>query len=141
MGIVKKDTSKPCGNEFQNDVISILDDYGYDILDLRYIEDIKQVVVTISGVVLFATETDLSISFEINLVPSDAGNLILILSTHINPKKIHLTDCFVITTNPKGEKIAVFGEDAKEAYYSDLMTEGNKYMKILTSPNIKFYEC
>jgi len=143
MGIVKKESIDKCGNGFQNGVIEILDGYGFEISDLRYIEDVKQVVITIMGFVIFVSEDELTISFEISNAPERVANIVLILTEYINPKKIHVTDSFIITKDLKGEKTAVFGPDAKEIYKKDIAeyAYNNEYMNILTSPNIKFYKC
>ena len=146
MGIIRKDTNDVSGlKPIQVGVLSILDEYGYEIADLRLIEELDQIVVTIRGMVLFVRPSDVTISFEINTTPDIVANLILILATIINPSDIHVTDSFVITLNPKGEKIAVFGKDAQEVYEKDLATANGyndkRYYDILTSPNIKFYEC
>jgi hypothetical protein len=144
MGIVKVD--KHDVNKiavFQSAVLATLDEYDYDIADLRYIEELKQIVITIKGVVLFVTEIDISISFEINIKPDFVANLILILAERIAASKIHVTDSFLITTDAKGKKIAVFGSDAQEIYERDLGLETyhNKYFDILTNSSIKFYDC
>jgi hypothetical protein len=144
MGIVKVD--KHDVNKiavFQSAVLATLDEYDYDIADLRYIEELKQIVITIKGVVLFVTEIDISISFEINIKPDFVANLILILAERIAASKIHVTDSFLITTDAKGKKIAVFGSDAQEIYERDLGLETytNKYFNILTNNKIKFYDC
>jgi len=144
MTIEKRDSNNLSGyNPFQVVVISILEDYDYDIVDIRYISEVKQVVITIKGMVLFVTPIDISLSFEINTMPDIVGNLILILAQQIPPKNIYVTDSFIITTDLKGEKIAVFGKDAKEVYERDLVrnTYDDQYFKILTSDVIKFYEC
>jgi hypothetical protein len=144
MGIVKVD--KHDVNKiavFQSAVLATLDEYDYDIADLRYIEELKQIVITIKGVVLFVTEKDISISFEINIKPDFVANLILILVERVVATKIHVTDSFLITTDTKGKKIAVFGSDAQEIYERDLGLETytNKYFNILTNNKIKFYDC
>jgi hypothetical protein len=145
MGILKRNTKKVYDDysDFQLGVISILDDYDYEILDLRYIEEFKQMVVTLKGVVIFISPTDLSLSFEINQTPDKAANFILILAEKVAPENIHITDSFIITTDTKGKKIAVFGPDAQEIYHRDLAYESytNGYMRVLMSPNIKFYNC
>lgn len=144
MGIVKKDTGNVDDlSSFQVGVLTLLEEYDYEIVDLRYIEEIKQLVVTIKGIVIFVTPEELTISFEINMTPDIVANLILILADRILPKNIHITDSFIITRNPKGEKIAVFGKDAQDIYERDLANEvyDKKYYDILTSVNVKFYEC
>jgi hypothetical protein len=145
MAIVKRKTENVEGyTPFQLGIISILDDYDYHILDMRYIEAYKQIVVTIAGLVIFITPTDVSISFEITTTPDQVGNFILILAETIDPKAIHITDSFIITRDDKGQKIAVFGPDAQAAYENDLVAQeryNNGYMKILTSPNVKFFNC
>lgn len=144
MGIVKRDVNNWDGfDAFQFEVLTILDEYGYEIADLRYIEELKQIVITIQGMVIFVTREDVSVSFEINITPDIVANLILILAAQININNIHITDSFIITKNPKGENIAVFGPDAQEIYERDLTSEtyNNKYFNVLMSPNIKFYDC
>jgi hypothetical protein len=144
MGIIKKDMNNVSDlTAFHIGVINILDEYGYDIADLRYIEELSQLVITIKGMVLFVTLKEITISFEINTTPDIVANLILILAEKIQSSRIHVTDSFIITRNPKGEKIAVFGHDAQELYERDLASEvyDKKYYDILTSSSIKFYEC
>lgn len=144
MGIEKRSAENVEGyTPFQLGVISILDDYDYHILDMRYMEEQKQIVVTIAGLVLFITPTDVSLSFEITTTPDQVGNLVLILSETMDPKSIHITDSFIITKDAKGQKIAVFGPDAQAAYQNDLAREtyNNSYIKILTSPHVKFFNC
>jgi hypothetical protein len=145
MAIIKRKTRDVYDDysKFQIGVIEKLDEYDYEILDLRYIEEFKQVVITLKGAVLFITPSDLSISFEINRTPDSVANFILILSEKVKPSKIHITDSFIITTDTKGKKIAVFGSDAIEIYKRDLATDSfnNGYMRVLMSPNIKFYQC
>lgn len=144
MAIIKKDVNDVNDySPFQLGVISILDDYDYDILDLRYIEEFKQIVITISGIVMFITPEDLSVSFEITTTPDVVANLILILADRIPAKLIHVTDSFIITKDTKGEKIAVFGSDAKAVYETDLARNAyhNRYLNVLMSPNVKFYNC
>lgn len=145
MAIVKKDVNDVNDySAFQLGVISILDDYDYEILDLRYIEEFKQIVVTIAGLVIFISPEDMSISFEITTTPDGVANLILILTERIPAKLIHVTDSFIITTDVKNEKIAVFGSDAQSAYEYDLVKRfrsHHEYMNVLTSPNVKFYNC
>ena len=144
MGIVKQDVSDLANcSAVQVGVLTILDEYDYSIADLRYIEEYDQLIITMKGVVLFVSLDEVSISFEINSTPDFVANLILILSERIPPKLIHITDSFIITRNPKGEQIAVFGEDAQEIYERDLAHETyhNKYFDILMSPNVKFFKC
>ena len=144
MGIIKKNVKdiNDC-SDFQIGVMSILDSYDYEIMDIRYIEEFKQLVVTIQGLVLFITEEDVSISFEISTGPHTVANLILILAESIPAKNLHLTDSFIITKDIKGNKIAVFGPDAQEIYERDLAREtyNNKWFKFLMSPDLKFYDC
>jgi hypothetical protein len=145
MGIVKKNVDDVDDySAFQLGVISILDDYDYDILDLRYIEEFKQIVITIAGLVLFITPNEISISFEITTMPEFVANLILILAERIPTKVIHVTDSFIITKDTKGERIAVFGSDAQAVYQHDLASrfrDQNDYLNVLKSPNVKFYNC
>ena len=145
MGIVKKNVNDVNDySAFQLGVISILDDYDYDILDLRYIEEFKQIVITISGLILFVTPNEISISFEITTMPEYVSNLILILAERIPTKLIHVTDSFIITKDTKGERIAVFGSDAQTVYEHNLATQfrhQNDYLNVLKSPNVKFYNC
>jgi hypothetical protein len=145
MGITKRSTKQVYDDysDFQLGVIEILDEYDYEILDLRYIEEFKQIVITLKGLVLFVTQSDVSISFEINKTPDTAANFILILSEKVSPKNIHVTDSFIITQDVKGKNIAVFGPDAQEIYRRDLAYESynNGYLRVLMSPNIKFYKC
>lgn len=144
MGIIKKDAKNPEGLEsLHYGVLDILGEYDYSIADLRYIEELKQLVITIKGIVIFVTPKDITISFEINTMPDVVAKLILILSKKIDPEIIDVNDSFIITRNMRGEKIAVFGEDAQDIYERDLVNEvyDKKYYDILTSTSIKFYEC
>lgn len=145
MGTVKTGENELLNvSEFQTGALEILESYDYEIADLRYIEELKQIVVTIIGVVIFITPDDISLSFEINSIPEFVANLILILSEQINPKNIHVTDSFIITTSTSGEKTAVFGEDAKMIRNQDLsktLYKRSQYMDILTDKSIKFYNC
>jgi hypothetical protein len=95
------------------------------------------------GIVLFITETDVSVSFEISITPDIVGNLILILSEKILPKTIHITDSFIISLDDKGKRIAIFGDDAQTLYEKQLasQTYNNKFFKILTSEHTRFYNC
>lgn len=144
MGIVKKvaydyDDYTP----FQEGVLEILDEYDYEILDLRYIEEYQQVVATLKGLVMFITPEDVSLAFEISQTPVKVANLTLILAERIDTKHIHLTDSFIITKDSNGNNIAVFGPDAEEIYKVDLAKQAYdpKYLAILVSPNVKFYKC
>lgn len=144
MGIVKKDfNDRTLYSPFQLGVLSILDEYDYTIADTRYIEEFKQIVVTIQGLVLFITPEDVSISFEIKTTPDIVATIILILAERIRSQNIHVTDSFIITKDIKGEKIAVFGSDAQAAYETGLAREAykNDYIGVLMSPNVKFYNC
>lgn len=145
MGTVKTGETELLNlSAFQTGALEILESYDYEIADLRYIEELKQIVVTIIGVVIFITPDDISLSFEINSIPEFVANLILILSEQINPKNIHVTDSFIITTSTSGEKTAVFGEDAKMIRNQDLsktLYKRSQYMDILTDKSIKFYNC
>jgi hypothetical protein len=144
MGIVKKDVNdRESYSPFQLGVLSILDEYDYVIADTRYIEEFKQIVITIHGIVLFITPEEISISFEITTTPDAVAALILILAERIQPKNIHVTDTFIITKDVKGNKIAVFGPDAQAVYQTDLAREAyrNDYISVLMSPNVKFYDC
>ena len=144
MGIVKKEANNLEDlNAFQIAVIDIIESFDYELLDLRYIEELKQVIVTLHGVVLFITPTDISLSFEINITPDAAGNLILILAEKIPTSHIYITDSFIITSDEKGNKLALFGKDAHEAYNKGLSQEmyNPTYLNILMNPNIKFFEC
>jgi hypothetical protein len=143
MSKAEKDTivlEESC-NSFQLGVLDILEEYDYEILDLRYMEHVDHLVITILGLVIFVTKTSISISFEVNSSPECVGNLILILSEHINPKLIHITDSFTITTDSNGKNIAIFGPDAKEISQNRDIEERLKYINILSSPYVKFYEC
>jgi hypothetical protein len=144
MGIVKKDfNDRVSYSPFQLSVLSILDEYNYTIADTRYIEELKQIVVTIQGLVLFITPEDISISFEITTTPDVVATTILILTEKIKSKNINVTDSFIITQDVKGNKIAVFGSDAQSVYETDLARKAykNDYIGVLMSPNVKFYNC
>lgn len=144
MGIVKKDVNDRVSySSFQLGVLSILDEYDYTIADIRYIEELKQMVITIQGIVLFITPNEISVSFEITTTPDVVATLILILAEKIESKNIHVTDSFIITKDVKGDKIAVFGPDAQKVYETDLARETyrNDYIGILMSPNVKFFNC
>lgn len=145
MGILKKNVNEDYKQyyPFQIRVLELLDEYNYEILDLRYLEDIEQIVATLNGVVLFITQSEVSISFEVSHLPEDVSNFILILAEHVNPKYIHVTDSFTITQDTKGQNIAIFGKDAKIIQTKDLIKEiyNPKYLAILANPNIKFYNC
>jgi hypothetical protein len=154
MGIVKRDAAaKEDYTAFQLAVISVLDEYDYVIVDLRYIEELKQIVITLNwnaefkkeqkGIVLFISPNEISLSFEISTTPDVIANLVLILSERIIPSKIHITDSFIITKDIKNKMVAVFGEDAQEIYEKDLAngSYNNQYVKILTDPSVVFYDC
>lgn len=142
MGIVKKNLNDYDNfNKMQQVVISKLLEYDFDIADLRLIEDIDQLVITLPGIVMFIDSHDAAISFEIDKTPDFVSNLILILTEVLPSNKIHITDSFVITENIKGKKIAVFGNDAKEIYKKDMVQDSARYYRILTSPSVKFYNC
>lgn len=128
---------------FQIGVLDVLEEYDYTLADITYIESIKQLIVTMKGIVLFVTETEISMSFEVSTTPDVVGNLVLILSEKIPPKSIHITDSFIISLDDKGKKIAVFGDDAQSLYRKQLkdQTYDNKFLKILTSEYTKFYNC
>lgn len=144
MGIVKRDINNVDGlSILQSTVLNILSEYDYEIADLRYIEELKQVIITIKGIVLFVDINDMSMSFEINASPETVSTIILILAEKIKSTIIHVTDSFYITDDIKGNKIALFGSDAKKVYERGLINndEDNKYLNILRNENIKFYEC
>ena len=147
MGIVKKDMEKLDDERytpFQVGVLSILDEYDYEILDLRYIEEFNQVVVTANGFVLFIQPEDITLSFEVSMTPEKVSNLSLILAETVSPKRIHITDNFIIVPDSQGANMAVFGPDAEELYKQEIAkarTTNSKYLAILMSPKVKFYNC
>ena len=139
----KDDTNRRDFTTFQIGVLDVLEEYDYTLADITYIESIKQLIVTMRGIVLFVTETDVSMSFEVSTTPDVVGNLVLILSEKILPKSIHITDSFIISLDDKGKKIAVFGDDAQSLYRKQLTnnTYDNKFFQVLTSEYTKFYNC
>jgi len=145
MGIVKRELDDWTGYaDMQVDVLKILNEYDYHVADLRYIEDNKQLVVTMLGIVMFVQEEDISISFEISTPPDVASNFILILAEKIYATKIHLTENFYITTGLDGKKMALFGPDATYMFNKEFTgetVEEKKYTQILTSDKVKFYKC
>jgi len=128
---------------FQTGIISILDEYDYEVSDLSYMTDVKQLIITMSGIVLFVTESEVSITFEISVTHIEAGNLLLILAEKINPTLIRVSDSFIITTDESGKRIAAFGEDAKSIYQQELSqnTYKNQFYRILTSEHTQFFNC
>lgn len=147
MGIVKTDDVadlNEVATPFQQGVLDTLDEYGYEVLDLRYIEEHKQIVATLKGIVFFITPSDVTISFEISYSPERVANLCLILSETIDPKFMHVTDSFIITKDVKGNNVAIFGPDAQTVYEHELAkkrTSDPKHLAILMNPNVKFYNC
>lgn len=144
MGILKKQNNKDLDgySPFQKSILNLLDEYDFEILDLRYIEEIKQIIVTMKGIVFFVSPSDISVSFEINTPPSESFNLALILAG--NPKYITCTEDFTIIKDINGENVAIFGEDAKSASQNDLIREvvkSNLYLKILENSDTKFFNC
>lgn len=142
MGIVRKQLSDiDTLNKMQQTVLNKLMEYDYDIADLRHVEELDQLVITLPGIVIFVDPNSMSISFEIGKTPDFVSNFILVLTEVISPKRIHVTDSFTIAEDIKGKKIAVFGDDAVEIYKQDMAYKNTKYYRILTSPDVKFYNC
>ncbi len=147
MGIVKTNDVADLlevATPFQIGVLDTLDEYDYEVLDLRYIDEHKQIVATLKGIVFFITPKDVSISFEISYTPEKVANLCLILAEKIDPKYIHVTDSFIITKGSEGHNIAIFGPDAVTVYENEIAkkrTSDPKHLAVLMNPNVKFYKC